>query len=436
MKENPKYEILNPKQILSHEFQCFKKHTFGTLFEKLDHWNRISCFMALLSLLLLPAFIHAQTIENPQIFGSEPAAHETSEGRNIASCLKGWRQFVAAGVGFQDFSDYWRDFFLWPSHYADVANVQNQLNRARYAVMAAFLRCDLPRLTSVTEAYYRLEAELYFVRHFVDTDGGYLKVLTESPGSRDKFADEMVDYMILLKPAEDEARERAIYSGYFDLFSARYASRARTYASFGEDPVFEELGAKFDELIEAFKSFKDLGSEMKQLGNEAIVEPATAVGKATAAFFKAPAKSIVAATQAIAKRFDACASTPDNRYCLQGESRTESNFSDPFDTKGGTKPKTFDEVMFAVRQGEVQKTEDTDKAEMRARYEMLYGQVTGGGMKELISGMDDLLAVLGEGREAVPPRGGTGGIEGISGSLEPLAKIQECVQSVKNNVCR
>lgn len=374
-------------------------------------------------ILLVPIFVYAQEgykKENIKVFGSEPAASETDKGRNLLTCFEHWRDFLAAGIGFQDFSDYWRDFFLWPSHFADVMNVQNQLNKARYSTMAAFLRCDLDKLKSVTEAYYRLEAELYFVRHFVDTEGGYLYVLTEEEGQRDKFAEEMLDYMILLKPAENKDKERALYKGYFDLFAAKYAGRAKQYKSFEDDELFSEFIAKLKEFQNVAKDFEKLGTEMAELGDEAIVKPAQSIKDGAVAFYNNPLKALKAAGDAILEKIDACIETEDNRYCATGEDRIgapENVFGDtPWFTKT-SEPKTFDQVMLGIRQQEQKKTEDIDQAQMLARYEMLYGQAAGDGMKALADKMNEWVSILGS-------------------SSAPLVQLENCAAHVSGEVCR
>lgn len=365
--------------------------------------------------------------ENIQIFGIEGQPKE----KKLSSCVSGLRQFLAAGLGYQSLKDYFRDFVLWPSHYADVASVQEQLNRTRYAVIAAFLRCDTDRLKSVTEAYYRLEAELYFVRHFVDTEGGFLHILTENPGDRQKFMNDMVGYLFLLKPAENREKEKALFSGYFDLFEAKYRSRAKSYANPQGDSIFDELAVKFEKLIDTFASFKSLGTELAALGDETIVEGAVSLYDAASAVYENTGGALKKTLDAIVSKFDACVETPDSRYCLTGENVEKEGgifagteferFIQNF-TRGGKK--SFQDVMVAVEQQELRRTQDLDRAEMLARYEMLYGQVSGSGLPALISQMDTLLSVLSDGSKKVP------------GSLEPLSALQQCAAEVHNRQCQ
>lgn len=362
--------------------------------------------IGILVLLLIP-YAYALREENVQIFGAEPMATETDKGRSLLKCLAGYRQFVSAGIGYSDFTDYWRDFVIavWsPMQFADIMNVQEQLNKSRYAVMAAFMRCDLDRLKSVTESYYRLDAELYFVRHFVDLSGGVIRVK-----EREEFVNDLLKYMWIMKPAENKEEEELKYEGYFDLFAAKYAGRAKQYRSFAEDPVYQELVAKLEEFQNVAKDFKKMGSEMGGLVNEAIVEP---VGN----IIKAPADAL---WKLIAGKFDACVETKDNRYCALGESHTgapEKIFGDT-PIKNRSDRRTYDEVITAIQRQDEQKTEDIDEAHMLARYEMLYGQVGGEGIKEVTKKMDDLINEI------------------LEASPTLLNRIEECAAHVNGEVC-
>lgn len=399
-------------------------------------------------------------VENVEVYGVEGAAGEKDQGRSFLECLKGWRQFIAATSPFDpgNFDEYIKEIFYvsWrsPAHFADIVNVEEQVNRARYAVMAAFLRCDLDRLKSVTEAYYRLEAELYYVRHAVDTSGGYVQ-------KREDFANELADYLIVLKAAADPEKERAIYSGYFDLFKSKYAERVKIYADSSNDPIFAELGAKWNELMETFKSFKTMGSEMANLGKdvgEAVVEGASAVGGTLAAPFENPGKALKDLASNLDQRFKICPTHLHPDECI--------TFTEALITGGSIAGKTAYEVgviikniavgaaktavgtgkavkdkvveLFssAAKSGakitpqDVQKVadevaavvgkENVDKADMLLRYELLYGQVGGEGVLALMDRMDTLLGILGPDAE---------------GSLQPLKTADRCAERVKNRVC-
>lgn len=362
-----------------------------------------------------------ERIENIEIFGVEPIAGEKDKGRSFAECLKGWRQFVGALAGYESFKDYWKEIFYtaWvaPTHFSDITNVQDQLNRARYEVASSFLRCDLSRLKSVTEAYYRLEAELYYVRHFVNLEGGSVQ-------TRGNFANELADYLIALKASENPEKERAIYSGYYDLFEGKYSERAKLYADIGDDPVYGALKEKWEELMETFKSFQKLGSETAALVTEtgqAIAEGAAAV-KGGVAAWQNPGKAIKDLGSNTLNRFKICPTTEHPDECKNiaelGSSTYDYLFGDKSVNKFSEK-KTPEDVKKAIAEIDFQAQENAVKADMLARYELLYGRVSGDGVIDLMERMDTLLGILGK-----------------DGSLPSLATAGKCAKTVKDKVCK
>ncbi|MEK7524295.1 MAG: hypothetical protein AAB588_04680 [Patescibacteria group bacterium] len=366
--------------------------------------------------------------EDLQFFGSEPAANESDEGRTLLACITGLRRFLSPPNGdfFEDFYDYIRDFSLLPLHYADVANVENQTNRARYAVIAAYLRCDLNRLKAATDAYFRLEAELYFLRHFVDTNSGIVRQrLVEN---REAFQKQMMDRIIPAHSAEDEEKDRALFGAYFDQFAAQYQARGESYDKAEGDPIFDELGAKFDKLVDTIATFQDLGKEVGEFGKDvgsAVAEGAGAVYNGVAAF-QNPGSVFKDLGMNLLNRLQICPDPSAPADCQNlygvGKSAVDAFFNATSNIKKFYEKKTFEEVQIAVSQQDLKRTEDFTKAEMLARYELLYGQVNGDGITTVVSRLDYLLTTLGS--------------DGEFGSLKPLTSVAECADKVKGNVCK
>lgn len=376
--------------------------------------KKIFAAIILFGMLTASGIVYAdEKVENFKVYGVEPMTGQPSTGKTLLDCFSKWRDFLSALIGYESFTDYWRDFFLWPSHFADVMNVQMQLNKSRYAVMAAFMRCDLNNLKAVTNSYYRLEAELYYVRHVVDSESGF---------PRENFASEMIDYLMLLKPRGDELQERALYEGYFDLFESKYRERVKTYSSFDEDPLFQQLGKKWDDFMNIGKDFKNLGAEMKHLGEEIIGSDEKHGGKKPPAgnSQESPTGVFGKIIKAVGSKFDACVTTKDNRYCAFGESRVdapENKFGDTPGVTNSSRGQTFGEAMVGLEKQEQKKTEDVDEAQMRSRYEVLYGQVNGDGVKALMGKIDELISILGQ------------------ESSEPLNMLKECANEVTDRTC-
>lgn len=416
--------------------------------------KKIICAIILISILSPFASPVVRAQENIQFFGSEPLASEQDEGRNLLECLKGWRQFLSAFIGYEGFVDYWRDIFIlswkWPMYFADINNVEMQLNKSRYAVMSAFLRCDTNRLKSVTQAYYRLEAELYFLRHFVDVSGGFLNFKTESRGNRDEFRDEMLDFFALRKESSDPNQDKSLFMGYFDEFEGKYSGRAEQYAGYGDDPIYNDISSKFDDLI---KTFKDFGKESAALVGDVADTAVAAVeaGKKGVSALAHPINTLGALAMEAYKRFQICPSGDAADCKTLGEvvvnalregiegAKTFGKLS--LTLVGGVVATpvaittiTVEKIVDALSGSGIKATPDevqqilsevnevaeaqAEQADMMARYELLYGQVAGDGIVELTNRMDILLGILGP-----------------KGSQPPLEKIAKCADYVQNAVC-
>lgn len=416
--------------------------------------KKILCAFILICLLSPLAATPARAQENIQFFGSEPLASEQDKGRNLLECLKGWRQFLSAFIGYEGFLDYWRDIFIlswkWPMYFADINNVELQLNKSRYAVMSAFLRCDTNRLKSVTQAYYKLEAELYFLRHFVDVSGGFLNFKTESRGNRNQFRDEMLDYFTLRKASENPDQDKALFIGYFNEFEGKYRERANQYSSYGDDPIYSDISSKFDDLI---KTFKDFGKESAALAGDinAARKEAQEAGKRGLNALAHPINTLGALAEEAYKRFQICPAT-DLGECKTIDEVLKKGLEEGIEGAklfgklsltlvGGilTAPVTIttitvEKVVDALSGSGIKATPDevqqilsevnevseaqAEQADMMARYELLYGQVAGDGVIELTNRMDILLEILGP-----------------EGSQLPLEKIAKCADYVQNAVC-
>ena len=391
--------------------------------------------LTILIQILLAAPARAQAIENLEFFGAEvPPAIGTDTGRNMAACVAGLRTFLSAAVGYEDFKDYVRDFYIgfrWPMYYADIAGVENRVNRTRYAIVSSFLKCEINSMKALSAQYYKLEAELYFVRHFVDTSGGAPRNRAESPSDRQNFINQMTDYFILRKQSEDKEQDRALFSGYFDVFAAKYSNRSRMYIGFGEDPVWVALADKVDQLIETFKGFSKLGNELGSLATE-TGELGVAIKDRAVAIYNSPLTSLVGISVNASERLSFCPATGSSNECAQLINSVAAVFAPK---KPGEKL-TFDQVQQAIDSMDSAKVEQESMSAALIKYEVMYGQVNGDGVEALMGKMDKFLAILSTDRAADPASKDAERAEPVKGSLPVLEKVVRCAEAVQNNVCK
>ncbi len=387
----------------------------------------------LLSTVMSGTLLAAERYENFKMFG--PADSGTGKDPRFTECFAGLVDFlyVSIGSGFtkpgSDFVDYWHDFLLYQPHYADVYGVVRQLNAARYSVISTFLRCQPERFKQVTSRYYVLEAELYFVRHFINTwaDGFPERIIADE--NRKEFRQEFVQYMISKTPdAADKNEQLAKFGGYFDSFMAKYKNKVKEYGESknSSDPAWGQIKEKWENLK---NTFSDLGSSVKGLGGDAAD-----LGEALVP--SSPGSLI----SSIFSRVDACAQVgSDDSYCVSDAIK----YLNEHDVVAEAEQKrdallnakrvnsvTFGEVHAAVDAANQPTPEDLlSESEMLKKYEVLYGSVGSNGIAEMIQNTDTLLATLTNGRGPGPfgPK--------ISGSLKPLEKISECADDIEDKQC-
>lgn len=387
-----------------------------------------------------------------RVMGVDPQVQLKRAEQALIKCAKGFASFLYIGTRVSDipapkhirlrWPPYFRDLLLMPAHFADVLNIEQQLNRARNAVMSAAFRCDTNAQTAAERSYFKLEAELYFVRYFVKPLAswrGWIKVqrqarvpsVLDNPQERTQFLNTLIKDFSAVIPGANEEQKKVLLTAYFEEFEARYGERPNAYG--GADDVWGELANKLDQFIDTLKSLKNLGSELKGLAKdtgEAVAEGARAVGdagKKMQSLAKSPKSIISAAGGVINSVFQVCPRrvAKDCKGIIDtAKDVVEEVMGVISSVKKFSEKKTFDDIKVAIEMNEVQKSEDITKGEMLARYEMLYGQASGGGLVEIMEKMDELLMIVQNGR-------GTQ----IQGSTRALVDTQKCVKMVRTREC-
>lgn len=72
---------------------------------------------------------------------------------------------------YESFFEPWKDILdRNQCHSVDVGNLVKQRDSIRKFIRDAFLTCNTERLPSLEQAFWKLNAEIYYVRHVVDED--------------------------------------------------------------------------------------------------------------------------------------------------------------------------------------------------------------------------------------------------------------------------
>lgn len=161
--------------------------------------------------------------------------------------------FLSALVSYDDFIEYWKDIFYRYNanicHYSDIDNLMTRINKVRVQIRKAFFTCG--NTGQLKDTYYELEAELYYLRKYIDAGNGNFKVANDT-----KVYNDLRGYFVLNKSwlTKDKAKK------LFDSFKEKYSTKLTTYREC-KDPGLQALVDKWNE----FKAnLGGIGPAMKQ----------------------------------------------------------------------------------------------------------------------------------------------------------------------------
>jgi len=169
--------------------------------------------------------------------------NSTGQGQSVA--CRGERDFATAGVTIwnqfmdpMDFFEYWNDitvrYFRNFCYYEDIYSLIKRIDKARTQIRKAFYDCAMTEGLKIT--YYELEAELYFLRHYVDENDYYIKPIDE-------------DWYKFTSGIYGERDNRV---KLFNKFHARYTNRLETYKEC-KDPGIENMIATYNSDMDYLK---------------------------------------------------------------------------------------------------------------------------------------------------------------------------------------
>jgi hypothetical protein len=165
----------------------------------------------------------------------------TTEG-NQAICRGGrdWGAFISALIDFDDFSEYWKDILERYSsnicHYNDIDALLKKITSVREQIRKAFYVCG--DTSKMKQTYYELEAELFYLRKYINTDYSGFTVVSDQ-----KVINDLKSYFVMDKGYFSDEQILAL----FNNFKAKYASKIKVYQEC-KDPTWQNLVDKWNEF--------------------------------------------------------------------------------------------------------------------------------------------------------------------------------------------
>lgn len=185
-------------------------------------------------------------------------------------CTRDYSNFITNGIDFdgEGFVDYWRDLLVIYNtnycQYSDIASLQDRIDKARKQLRQAFYVCDKNTAERITQQYYELSAELYYLRHFVDTAASSNPKLSDKEkaqkvAKRAAVKAEFLKRFVDDKEYFDQKNGEAIY----EKISQKYEGKIEAYQNC-TDPNLEQLIIRVQDLGKTIDTIENLGKRFAE----------------------------------------------------------------------------------------------------------------------------------------------------------------------------
>lgn len=364
----------------------------------------------------IPGFAYDDRILDLQ---REEAAAERQEAEFLG-CYKGWLQFLTAGIGYENFRGYISEIFECnPCYRADMDMMRNQVDKIRRQIRSTFLRCDTKNLQAFTKQYYKLEAELFFLQSML-LGKGFFKSCRSGP-VLDRISDpdqlrSLVNDMKSTYPMNAGSVTEQELQQYVEEFVVKYKTRLNDYKQCRSD-YYEELTAKWNELVDNFKDFAEVfegesdrekarREKAEELRKRAGYEPSAGGARSGPVFG-------IGEDLDLNLKLARLKVSPEKTMDDFVETMTKG----PRIPGGGGGGLSAREAGHAVESEKARVFEEKSRAEMEAKFELLYAEMSDSAVLEITKIMDDLILIV---KDTVPV----------------MDEVEECVDETEARECK
>lgn len=323
-------------------------------------------------LIIAVLFLAAATVQTVPL----PAAHaqtgDIGGTGGAVYCRNGPRDygnFLSSVISYDGFEEYWKDILVRYNAnmclYLDIDNLLNRIEKTRTQIRNAFYVCssNAPKLA---KTYHELEAELYFLRKYVEVGNGNI-LIKPVKGLTNDFTSYFVDDKGFF------SREEA--DKLLEKFISKYEARQEAYLNC-KDPTWGNLIAKWNEFKEnvgGFTAIKDAAESISKRWDNAVNTPFKRTGGLLGGLLDAKVNGL----------------DPETAWSdIAGE--LQKNSPSGF---------TFDKFQAATNVNSVRYDEELTRTEYVAQYQQLYQEGTANIVKEIIDRVNSLQTII---RETYP----------------------------------
>ncbi len=386
-------------------------------------WEKISLLLGVLAVLLIGWDLGGYSGRSGwPVVSAQGLNNNASSGAQLF-CKRDFSNFIVNGIDFdgEGFTDYWRDILvIYNNNYcqfADIDSLLNRIDKARKQLRQAFYVCDNNTAQRVAAQYYQMSAELYYLRHFVDTAASVKPEYSDAEKAqkvqlradvRAKFMEKFVNQLKYFS-AEDGER-------VFQNIRAKYESKMESYMNC-RDPNFEQLWDRIQNLKGTLNSVEQLGKNFVDRTKRKFSQMAKRISEN-------PGLLTVFSSTGLGDFAGRVASFRINNEPLQESTIWEqiSNTAKenaPFtygDKKALPPAITFDFIGDELRT--IAKREEARDLDIRylTEYDLKYRQVGGVGLDTLKENLDELRRL-------------------IRSTFDPMNKVKVCTANIVGKQC-
>lgn len=334
------------------------------------------------------------------VFCGLPFANSASPNMTIGTCLKGnfeldaFLQTVISQHGFADsFIEYWKDLlFRNQCQSMDILNLSKQQDTVQKQIQTAFLECKREKIPALEKAYYKIDAEIYYVRRLV-TVGSYaesfsidLTASDEEQNEKDQiYLNDMTPvYADLKYKYQDKIGGADAFNNFYSTLTVKYSERKYSYISC-PDNSWQAVSDKIQEFLTTWGGVKEgyegsrryVVGEVERLKRTATTRPPSTFGTFLENTFTAQLNDVSpeAGFKDIMDRLD--------KLSLSTEAPSLSDVANSVSTEG-----------------DVYKAK-IDRAKAEAKYKALYLHTTDSATREFIDATDQLLEAIIDGENYI-----------------------------------
>lgn len=304
---------------------------------------------------------------------------------------------------FEGLIEPWNDILARNQCQAtDVSNLIKQRDKIRTLIRDSFLTCNTQKLPALEEAYWKLNAEIYYVRHVVDgsvVQGIPANLLgermLEDPDSlfypREKLYNGMLERYVKKGGMTQED-----FDPFFDGLEKKYEDRKTNYVVC-ENDSWDRVVEKWDEFISSVGGIAPAWKDAERgIGGRAEKLAETATSTSLTEYLS----GIVNV----------------NLNNLPFKAGFEEIVSDIGEYLPNVEVPTQETVLTALVVADVKYNTDTMRAELTAYFDALYKNTSDSSVELLVNGLDELNQTLVD-------------------SFPKLDMILECTETMNNRQC-